>query len=292
MKIPELHIGHTNLSDGKNIIVKNAVYKNDNQLESNFPHKHSFYMICLIRRGSGLHVVDFEELEVLPNRLFIVNPSQVHFWKLNSDTDISLVQFSESVLHFDNLSGSDFLSPISLFKKNYLDLDNRQTEDVLDVFLKLERETNENDSYSLEIIRGFLVVLSGLISRIANKNNNPGILNPKENKLRDFLNLVNTHYAQQKGVNFYATELNITANYLNMLAKQILGKNAGEIISLRLMLEAKRLLYHSPLDISQIAFNLGFEDPSYFTRFFKKSNNITPSAFREMIYKKYQHPNN
>ncbi|MFY9150895.1 MAG: AraC family transcriptional regulator [Prolixibacteraceae bacterium] len=292
MKIPELHIGHTNLSEGKDIIVKNAVFKNDSQLESNFPHKHSFYMICLIRNGSGIHVVDFEEIEVLPNRLFIINPSQVHFWKLDSDTNISLVQFSESVLHYDILSSNDFLSSMSLFKRNYIDLDNKQTEEILEVFLKLEKEANQNDNYSLKIIRGHLVVLSGLIGRLVNKTNKPDIFNQKEIKLREFMRLVNKHYLAQKSVIFYAGELNISANYLNMLTKQILGKSAGEVISQRVMLEAKRLLYHSALDISQIAFNLGFEDPSYFTRFFKKTVNTTPSVFREMIYKKYQHQNN
>jgi hypothetical protein len=67
MKIPQLHIGHTDISEGKDIIVKNSVYKNERYLESSFPHKHCFYMICLILSGSGIHVVDFEEIEDLPS---------------------------------------------------------------------------------------------------------------------------------------------------------------------------------------------------------------------------------
>lgn len=292
MKIPQLHIGHTEIANGKDIIVKNAVYKNDSQVESGFPHKHNFYMICLIRNGSGIHVVDFEEIPVVTNRLFILNPSQVHFWKLDTDANISLVQFAESVFQFDNLPGGDFLSPASLFRKSYIDLNETQTSDVLNIFLKLEKEANEKDFFSPEIIRGYLVVLSGIIGRAINVNNQSGVLNPKEQKLREFMNLVNKHHTKQKGVNFYAGELNITANYLNMLSRQILGKNAGEVISLRVMLEAKRLLYHTALDVSQIAFDLGFEDPSYFSRFFRKTENNSPTEFREIIYKKYQHPNN
>lgn len=292
MKIPQLHIGHTEIADGKDIIVKNAVYNNDRQLESNFPHKHSFYMICLIRSGSGIHVVDFEEIEVLPNRLFILNPSQVHFWKLDTDTNISLVQFAESVFQFDSLPGGDFLSTASLFRKSYIDLDKIQSVSILDVFQKLETETNSKDFFSTEIIKGYLQVLSGMIGRIINNNNKAGVLNPKEHKLREFMNLVNKYYATQKSVNFYAGELNISANYLNMLSMQILGKNAGEVISSRVMLEAKRLLYHTSQDVSQIAFSLGFDDPSYFSRFFRKTENSSPTEFRELIYKKYQHPNN
>lgn len=292
MNIPQLHIGHTDISDGKDIIVKNSVYKNERHLESSFPHKHSFYMICLIRSGSGIHVVDFEEIPVVTNRLFILNPSQVHFWKLDTDTNISLVQFAESIFQFESLPGGDFLSTASLFRKCYVDLDEQQSMAVLDIFQKLETETDSKDFFSPEIIKGYLQVLSGSIGRIINSNNKAGALNPKEHKLREFMNLVNKHYATQKGVNFYASELNITANYLNMLSKQILGKNAGEVVSYRVMLEAKRLLFHTSQDVSQIAFNLGFDDPSYFSRFFRKSENISPTEFRELIYKKYQHPNN
>lgn len=292
MKIPELHIGHTNIFNGKEIIVKNTVYRNDHYLESGFPHRHSFYMICLIRKGCGIHVVDFEEIPVLANRLFILNPSQVHFWKLDTDTHISLVQFAESIFQFEGLPGGEFLSKTSLFHKCYLDLNARQTSEVLDLFLKLETELKSYDSFSIDIIKGYLQIMSGTIGRIINSESNAGTLNPKEHKLQDFMNLVNRHYATHKGVNFYATELNITANYLNMLSRKIFGKNAGDVISFRVMLEAKRLLYHTSQDISQIAFSLGFEDPSYFSRFFRKNEKTSPSEFRDLIYKKYQHPNN
>lgn len=292
MKLPKLHLGHTDIANEKDIIVKNDVFKNDRQLESSTPHKHSFYMICLIRSGSGIHVVDFEEIPVKKNRLFILNPSQVHFWKLDTDTNISLVQFAERIFQFDSLPGGDFPSSTSLFRKSYIDLDELQSVSMLGVFQKLETETDSKDFFSPEIIKGYLHVLSGMIGRIINNKNKTGVLNPKEHKLREFMNLVNKHYSTQKGVNFYAGELSITANYLNVLSKQILGKNAGEVISSRVMLEAKRLLYHTSQDVSQIAFSLGFDDPSYFSRFFRKTENSSPSEFREHIYKKYQHPNN
>lgn len=292
MEIPHLHIGHTRHSDGKEIIVKNAVYNNDSQLEMNFPHKHSFYMICLIHDGNGVHVVDFEEIEVLPGRLFFLNPEQVHFWKLNSAINISLVQFAENMMHFKKFGLDDYLSPTSLFKKNFIDLDSEQVNAVLDIFLKLDKEALEQDIFSTEIMRGYLHVLTGIIWRLINADRDYHELNSKEEKLREFLTLLNQHYARQKGVSFYAGQLNISANYLNTLTRQLFRKSASDIISQKLLIEAKRLLYHSSSDISQVAFNLGFDDPSYFTRFFKKETNLTPSAFRELIYKKYQHPNN
>jgi AraC-like DNA-binding protein len=107
-----------------------------------------------------------------------------------------------------------------------------------------------------------------------------------------FLELVEKNFTRNKGVSYYADELYITPNYLNMLSKKHFGKSAGEMIASRIMLEAKRLLYHTTSDISQIAFELGYEDPSYFTRSFRRFERKTPSEFREEIYKKYQHRNN
>lgn len=286
--IPELHLGHSKNNEHEGIIVSNAIYKNEEQLEKSFPHRHSFYVICLIRNGSGIHVIDFEEFEVKPNRLFIVSPLQVHFWKLNTNTNISLVQFSEQILHFNNESVSNLLSML-MINKNYLDLSTDQAKEVLTIAQKLEKETVNNDTFSSDIIRGYLIVLCRLLERMAGINKNNGPANQKENKLQVFLELIERNLNENKSVSFYANKLNITPNYLNMLCKKQFGRSAGEMITSRIMLEAKRLLYHTKSDISQIAFDLGYEDPSYFTRTFKKAERKTPTEFREEIYKKYQY---
>jgi AraC-like DNA-binding protein/mannose-6-phosphate isomerase-like protein (cupin superfamily) len=281
MNTPKFQLGYSTLPEGKEIVVKDAVYSNETQLERNLPHRHSFYVICLIRSGSGIHVIDFEEFEVRPNRLFIINPGQVHFWKIHSDTNISMVQFSESVPD---------LNSFLWIKRKYLDLAGKQCEAILELSSKLKLESDEKDSFSRNNIRSYLAILCRTIARMSGNINN-SVLNQKEDKLYKFSVLVDKYYIQQKSVRFYAGKLNISANYLNMLSGEILGKNAGDIITQRTLLEAKRLLYHTNLDINQVAFELGFDDPSYFTRFFRKHEKCTPSTFREMIYKKYQYPN-
>ena len=152
MNIPELHLGHSKNNENQGIIVRNAIYKNEEQLEKSFLHRHSFYVICLIRKGSGIHVIDFEEYEVKPNRLFIINPLQVHFWKLNSHTQISLIQFSKNIFKpalspasqsgraegFNNDSiGSLLLT--NIIGKNFLDLSIEQANEVLTISEKLEK---------------------------------------------------------------------------------------------------------------------------------------------------------
>ena len=135
---------------------------------------HSFYVICLINKGSGIHVIDFEEFEVRPNRLFIVSPLQIHFWKLSSNTNISLVQFSERILHFNNESVSNLLSML-MIDRNYIDLSTDQAKEILILAQKLEQETIITDNYSSDIIRGYLIVLCRLIERMADTHINTSV---------------------------------------------------------------------------------------------------------------------
>jgi AraC-like DNA-binding protein len=79
----------------------------------------------------------------------------------------------------------------------------------------------------------------------------------------------------------YAAKMNITPNYLNALCRKKSGKSAGELIRQRILLEAKRLLAHSTMSISEIAFQLGFEDNSYFGRYFRRYTRLTPGEFRQ-----------
>jgi AraC-like DNA-binding protein len=91
-------------------------------------------------------------------------------------------------------------------------------------------------------------------------------------------------------VSEYAKLLGITANYLNETVKTVTGQTAGELIRDRLLLEAKRWLIHSELSIAQVADQLHFDDPSYFSRFFKKYAHCSPGDFRRQTLKSTRTP--
>ena len=88
-------------------------------------------------------------------------------------------------------------------------------------------------------------------------------------------------YLDTKNVTDYAEKLNITPNYLTTTLKQFTGKTAKDIISERLFNESKSLLKYSGLDIAEISYRLNFQEPTHFTRFFKKHSGITPNQFRK-----------
>lgn len=105
-----------------------------------------------------------------------------------------------------------------------------------------------------------------------------------------FFNLVEQHFQQLHGGADYAAQLAITPNYLNEVVKEQTARTAGAIIADRLMIEAKRLAYFSDLASQEIAARLGFQDPAYFSRFFKQQSGQTLSHFRRTIRKKYNSP--
>ena len=104
----------------------------------------------------------------------------------------------------------------------------------------------------------------------------------------DFRALVEERFQTLHEVKEYARLLSITPGHLNHLAREEFGANAGSVIRDRITLEAKRLLLHSEARVSAIARDLGFSDPSYFSRFFRRETGWTPSDYRAQIHEKYQ----
>ncbi len=99
----------------------------------------------------------------------------------------------------------------------------------------------------------------------------------------DFQNLLDQEYEKQHHVQFYSDQLNISPKGLNKAVKKDLGRTVSEMIKEKLIIEAKRELYTTSLSIKEIAFKLGFEDPAYFSRFFKKETSRSPKEYAELL---------
>jgi len=91
--------------------------------------------------------------------------------------------------------------------------------------------------------------------------------------------LVTTYFRDEKSPLFYADKLNISVKHLNRIVKESLNVTASNFIAQIVVLEAKKMLIHSDYRIVEIANKLGYDDTSYFIRFFKKHVGITPSKF-------------
>ena len=131
------------------------------------------------------------------------------------------------------------------------------------------------------MIRLKLLELFILVDRSCTSKKGKNVPPQKLTVLRNFQHLIEKHFRTIKLPKEYAGLLYITPNHLNALCQDLLGKTAGDLIRDRVLLEAKRLLTNAGISVTQIAYDLNFQDNSYFNRFFKKNEGMTPEEFRK-----------
>lgn len=288
-KIENLDIGHTRHGLNKKFIIKISDGSDDKNLETDFPHRHNFYMICLIIKGRGTHVIDFEKIDIKVNRLFFIKPEQVHYWEVKPGSKLAIVQFSDDFL--TELYNYNHIPAINTTYESFIDLQPDIAASFLDILKKIESENSKNKLNSEKIIQANIFILLSEIERLIKTDSIQRTKSSKYVILDNFKSLLNKKYKEVTSVNEFACLLNITPNYLNIVVKETTGLTANELMHKRIILEAKRLLINDHSDIVQIAFGLGFKDASYFARFFKRFTGLSPTEFRKNIYKMYQHHN-
>ncbi len=135
------------------------------------------------------------------------------------------------------------------------------------------------------VLQCYFNLLLSLTYRLLKKKSEKLIVSDSRNNRRFniFLKSVKQSYTPMKSIKQYATELNITSVHLNRICQATVGKPALHIVNDFLVLEAEKFLTHTDLHIAEIAYRLNFEDPAYFSRFFKKYAGLSPKQFREKV---------
>lgn len=126
-------------------------------------------------------------------------------------------------------------------------------------------------------------LVQALLHKIKDISGNKRIFTRQNNIAIRFKQLVNENYINQKTVKFYARELCVSDNYLNRCAKSQFNKNSKQIIQETAILQSQILMFNTTKDISEICFQVGYDDPSYFSRLFKKTTGQTPTEFKNRI---------
>ncbi|WP_281766084.1 helix-turn-helix domain-containing protein [Neptunitalea lumnitzerae] len=255
----------------------------DYQQKATTPHRHSFYQVLYVENGEGVHSIDFKSFQIAAGDLFFLSPGQIHKWDFNETTKGVIVNFDE-VFFSSFLAKRDYIKDFLFFmgSTDYaLMKTDKATAFVGSIFQKIIREIETPEEVHWDLIRIYLLELFTLCDREMAQNQHQlydGM--PQFYLLKDFERLIEKHYITKRLPKEYAELLNVTPNYLNALCQKIKGVSAGAFIRNRLLLEAKRLLINSELSISEIAYQLDFKDNSYFSRFFRKYEGVTPLTFK------------
>lgn len=266
-----------------------AIHKN-----LHLAHKHDFYHLILFLEGGGTHDIDFHMFPVRPYQIYFMIPGQVHSWSFEGHVDGYVINFSPSFFH-SFIARADFLSQFPFFngivEESVVDIPEEIQPTIKHYFDGLIKESDTDFTFGLDMVRALLIQLFITISRLsdAKKNKNASLHN--YTILKNFQKLIEDNYNTLRLPKEYAEKLFITPNYLNSICRELMGIPSGEVIRNRTVMEAKRLLVNLDLTVAEIAYNLNFEDTSYFTKFFKKQAGVTPTEFREEEIKKVKKAN-
>ena len=250
-----------------------------------YPHRHDFFEVLYISKGSGFHVIDNNKYEIKPPCIFFMSPGQAHKFELSSDIDGFIYIFTSDFYLLHQINQNRLLEFPFFFtiQRNNPPLALSNPEDVRffkSLFLKGIGELTKEGGFSEEVLRSLLDLILVYSSSLYPVDDS--LLNKGKGHIlvKRFYQLVEENYQNNISVNDYASMLNITANHLTQILKQLTGKTTNDVLQAKQMLEIKRLLVHTNLGVSEIAQQLNFADQSYFTKFFKKITGVTPMKFR------------
>lgn len=247
------------------------------------PHKHDFYLTVLFTKGKGIHEVDFISYDVKPGSIFLMKPGQTHNWELSGDIDGYVFFHSAEFydLHFNSHKIGDYPFFNSFQNAPFLRVKGKRRKVLADL---LERVLEEYKSEKFLWEQKISLLIAEIYIEVSRQYAPTKLAQGSQVYLstyREFEKLVDEKYKYLKSPKEYAAILNITERHLNRICKSCMNKTSTDIISDRVLLEAKRLLVNANLSVSEIAGELGYFDNSYFTRLFKIKSKETPLMFRK-----------
>lgn len=250
-----------------------------------YPHRHDFFEVLFLIRGTGFHVIDGNKYEIQPPCVFFMSPGQAHKIDFSSDIEGYIYIFT-SDFYLINQTNRNRLLEFPFFFTLRRDnppllLTNPDDVQFIEIlFRKAIAETGNSGSFSTDLLRSLLDLILTSCS-VLYKSDDPVINSAKGHVVvKKFFQLLEENYQKNLTVNEYAALLAITPNHLTQTLVSLTGKTSNQIIKAKQILEIKRLLVHTNLAISEIAHQLNFADQSYFTKFFKRETGKSPLQYR------------
>lgn len=248
-------------------------------------HRAGFYHIIWFKDCNVTHWVDFNPIKIKSNSLLFLNKDVVHRFDNKQKVKGKVLLFTDSF--FCKTEGdTKFLKRTVLFNDilevSPLEIDNKLTQFNTILHLMTDESQLLNDEFQSNILQKLLYNFLLFAEREKHKI---GFTKIKKGADLDYVMLfkeiLESDFKEQKQVNYYARKIIVTEKRLNLATTKILGKSPKELIDERVLLEAKRILAHTNDSIKEIAYHLGFEEPTNFIKYFKKNFSITPTEFRE-----------
>jgi len=254
-------------------------------ITSDRPHVLTFHDILLVTKGRGYVLLDGESHEVEPGVVVFSLPGQLREWRLSTGMDGACLFFTKTFL-VDTFSDPCFLDKFAFFRPSRpggtLRLARSERRAFGEIFAAMRREVacfdqDANQSLCASLYR-MLVLLNrwygGQYGELEGESPNRFV--------ERFRRLVDQDFARRHRLSDYADRLGVSPGHLNALCRTHARSSAGAMIRARIVIEARKLLLYSELTAAGVGEKLGFADPAYFARFFRRETGAAPARFRAM----------
>ncbi|MEO6150299.1 MAG: AraC family transcriptional regulator [Mucilaginibacter sp.] len=241
-------------------------------------HRHDFYYMLALQSASGKHHIDFTPYTIADHTVFFMRPGQVHELVLNAGSKGYIMQFRDEFYYPKDKIAHQLLRKAS--HTEHYQLQPAGFNKLLSILSYIYQESVEKIERYQEVIKANMGIF--FIELIRQQGSVPAEKSSiyTQERLEKFLELLEDKIFTHKQVAQYAEMLNLSPYQLNAIAKAALGKTCSAIINEQIILEAKRCLLATSNQINQTAYRLGYDDVSYFIRFFKKQTGYSPEVFR------------
>lgn len=253
-------------------------------------HRHNYYEIIIVTKTSNIiqtHDIDFISYDLKAGYIYFIYPNQTHKWNFsqyNNEFDGYIINFNEEFLLENNNNIKQLL--LKLFNpfeaNNYLCFNDKEILKDFPIIQIFKNEYNKSKQ-NISIIKSLLETLLYYMEELKTESNHKIDVGFK--KLTLLRNLIEINYKENRTAEFYAKQMQLSSKRLNEIVKKVSGFTITQMLHNRLILEAKREMVSQEKTIQEISIELGFENPSYFSKFFKKHEKLTPKEYSSKILK-------
>jgi AraC family transcriptional regulator, transcriptional activator of pobA len=261
------------------IIEINAVLAEEIASGPKIDHFHDFEELIIVSEGSLTHYIDFKVEVVKAPFACYVSMGKMHRLEPQKDLRGWVINYKTEFIPDSKLN----------FYSNFFTFTNVPLEKSTSLIrfsglCRLIYAEYKMDEIDYTTIRH---LVNGLISMFdGERNRNIPVENEQKNSqiaaFNNFLAILEKNFTSDAGVSFYAGKMNMSERNLNIICRNNFRMSITEIIETRKLIEAKRMLMYTDKTVSEIGFELGYNEKSYFTRVFHARMDITPSRYREM----------
>jgi AraC-like DNA-binding protein len=258
------------------------------QFSLEVPYRSNYFGVGLCTQGNAGLKANLEFYQVTKNSIIAMSPPIIKQWTEMSDDYQTMTLFFTKTLLIQTSANPNHLENFVFFEANaqhVWQLTDAEAETITTIFKNIQSKLNSVHPYKKEIIIQQINILLFELLAIYHTQTFPIFYNETRSGqlAAEFKKLIHQHFEKERSVKFYADLLFISPKHLMETIKQETGKTAGEWIDEMVILEAKILLGNPALQISQIADQLHFADPSTFGKYFKNITGVSPLAYRKSL---------